>query len=218
MIGAYTQSDFEMIKEVWRSVISGSVQFYSFLPEELEVAKLCLNVWLSIQITVANVIGELCKKVKVSPQKILEVMWKDMRNYSPGLGFSGVCLPRDVNCFKYTCVEHLVGNGHRLANFLNDLNNYTVLEYVRKIESYSFKKVGILGVAYKAGVSYTDESQSIKIAKKLLADGYEVYVYDPLAKENAKKELTGKVFFCSCENECIEKSNVILLERAILKA
>ena len=211
MIGSYTEQDFEAVKEVWQSVTSGSVQFYSFLPEELEVAKLCLNVWLSTQITIANVIGELCEKVKVSPQKPLEVMWRDVRNYSSGLGFSGVCLPRDLNCFRHVCIEHSVGSGHRLANLLNDLNSYTVHKYVQKITSYGFKKVGILGVAYKARVSYIDESQPVKIAEKLLADGCEVYVYDPLAEENARKELMGKVCFCSSENECIEKSDIIFV-------
>jgi UDP-glucose 6-dehydrogenase len=121
------------------------------------------------------------------------------------------CFPRDVDCFKHACIEHSVGSGHRLANLLNDLNNYTVLKYVEKIKSYGFKRVGMLGVAYKVGVGYIDESQPIKIAKKLLADGYEVYVYDPLAEENAKKELTGNVCFCSSESECVEKSEVIFV-------
>ena len=211
MIGSYTKQDFEVVKEVWQSVASGSVQFYSFLPEELEVAKLCLNVWLSTQITVANVIGELCKSIGVEPQKTLEMLGKDVRNYSSGLGFMGPCLPRDVNCFKSACIEHFVGSGHTFANVLNDLNNYTVHKYVKKIESYGFRRVGMLGVAYKVGVSYLDESQPIKIAKKLLSDGYEVFVYDKLAEENARKELMGKVCFCSSENECIEKSDIIFV-------
>ena len=73
------------------------------------------------------------------------------------------------------------------------------------------KKIGILGLAYKPNVPYLDESQPLKIAKRLLADGYEVFVYDELAEENARKELTGNINFCSSVEECVEKSDVIFV-------
>jgi len=211
MIGSFTEQDFETVKNIWQSVICNSAQFYRFLPEELEVTKLSLNVWLALQITVANVIGELCKSVSVEPQKTLEMLWKDIRNYNSGLGFSGVCLPRDVNCLKQTCIECSVGSGYRLTAFLNYLNNYTIEKYHKSLTSYGKKKIGILGLAYKPNVPYIDESQSLKIAKRLLADGYEVFAYDELAEENARKELTGKIHFCSSAEECVKNSDIIFI-------
>lgn len=94
---------------------------------------------------------------------------------------------------------------------LNDLNNYVVDKYIRKIKSLKRKKVGILGVAYKPNVPYIYELQPLKIAKQLLQEGYEVYIYDPLAKENAKQVLNNKAHFCSTINECLDEVEIIFI-------
>jgi UDPglucose 6-dehydrogenase len=68
-----------------------------------------------------------------------------------------------------------------------------------------------LGIAYKPNVPYIDESQALKIAQRLLSDGYEVYIYDSLAMENAKKILTENVHFCSTVEECVEKVDLVFI-------
>jgi len=104
-----------------------------------------------------------------------------------------------------------VDSGHRLASLLSNLNNYTVERYYGILTSYGKKKIGILGLAYKPDVPYTDESQSLKIAQKLIDEGFEVFAYDGLAEENAKNELRGNVFFCSSIDECVNKVEVIFI-------
>jgi len=94
---------------------------------------------------------------------------------------------------------------------LNDLNNLVVDRYIQKIKSSKKRKVGILGVAYKPNVPYVYESQPLKIAKQLLQEGYEVYIYDPLAEENAKQVLNNKAHFCSTINECVDEAEIIFI-------
>ncbi len=94
---------------------------------------------------------------------------------------------------------------------LNDLNNYVVDRYIQKVKSSKRRKVGILGVAYKPNVSYVYESQPLKIAKQLLQEGYEVYIYDPLAEGNAKQVLNNKAHFCSTIKECVDEVEIIFI-------
>ena len=210
MIGAYNDDDVEIVAKIWKEIHNAPI--YKFRPIELETLKLCLNVSLSLQVTFSNIIGELCEKYNIRSRKLLEVIWKDIRGYKAGLGFMGPCFPRDVDCFKATCQENAIESGYKFTILLNNLNDYIVERYIRKIKSFNpKKKIGILGVAYKPNVPYVCHSQPIKIIQELQKDGYEIYVYDPLAEENAKKILTDEIHFVQTIDECIEKSDLIFV-------
>jgi nucleotide sugar dehydrogenase len=208
LVGAYSPEDAGLVAGIWSKVSSKPV--YVVSPVEAEIIKLSLNISYSLGITFANIIGELCARFNANSSKVLDVIYQDRRNYKPGLGFAGPCFPRDVNCFREICAELSIGGGYKLANLLNDLNDYTLERYYRMLASFGKKKIGVLGLAYKPGVPYLDESQSLKIAQKLLENGYEVYVYDKLAAENARRVLPEECFCASLE-ECLDKSEIVFV-------
>jgi UDPglucose 6-dehydrogenase len=209
VIGAYTQEDAEETANVWRKVHSKPIYFVE--PVEAEIIKLSLNVGYTLGITFANMIGEVCEKFSADSNKILEIIYQDRRNYKQGLGFMGPCFPRDTKCFAAFCLKNAVESGHRFASLLDELNQYTIERWIRKIKSMEKKRIGILGIAYKPNVPYIDESQALTIAQRLLSDGYEIYIYDRLAMENAKKILTGNAHFCSTAEDCVAKADVIFI-------
>ena len=210
MIGAYEEKDGLKIANIWRSLHDKPI--YIVKPSEAEIIKLGLNFNFTIAITFANVIGELCETFNADPNVVLEIIYKDRRNYKPGLGFSGPCFPRDVSCFNQTCIEKDLKLGNLLAAAIETLNYLTIEKYLQKILETKKRKIGILGVAYKAGVPYIYESQAIKIAKKLLKNKRELYIYDKLAEEEAYKVLASKrVHFCNSPEEVIEKSELIFI-------
>ena len=212
LIGAYNREDGEKVANIWRKIHKKPI--YIVKPIESEIIKLSLNVSFTFGITFANMIGEICEKFKSDSSKVLDIIYLDRRKYKPGLGFAGPCFPRDVNCFKTICGENTIESGFRFASLMNQLNNYVVDKYTRKIKDFGKKKIGILGVAYKSNVPYIYESQPLKIAEQLLKEGHEVYICDPLAEENVKKLLKGNLYFCSSVEECVEKSDVIFIGTA----
>jgi len=122
------------------------------------------------------------------------------------------CFPRDLLCFNQTCNERGLRLGSLLAAAVGTINHLIVDKYVQKIMGYGRKRIGILGVAYKAGVPYIYESQAIEIAKKLLKKKCELYIYDELAEEEARKALTDKhVTFCNTITEVTEKAEVLFI-------
>lgn len=209
LIGSYTQKDGKKVLGIWRKIHSKPV--YVVRPIEAEIIKLSLNVSFTLGIVFANMIGELCEKSKADPNKVLDLIYQDRRNYKPGLGFGGPCFPRDVKCFKALCKENSVDSGYRFADLLSELNNYIIERYYGKLTSYGKKKIGILGLAYKPGVPYIDESQPLKIAQKLITEGFNVFLYDDLAENNARSELKGDAFFCSSMKECLDRAEIIFV-------
>lgn len=211
LIGADIEENGKQIANTWRKVHKKPIYIVKSI--EAEIIKLSLNISFTLGITFANMIGELCEKFNADSSRVLDVMYQDRRNYKVGLGFGGPCFPRDVNCFKATCMENAVESGRRLGDLLNNLNNYTLERQIQKIKSFGKKKIGFLGIAYKPNVPYTDESQPLKIARKLLEEGYEVYIYDPLAEENTKQVLSS-AHFCSSASQCMQQADVLFVGTA----
>lgn len=210
LIGAYAKEDSDQVANIWKMFHDKPICIVK--PVEAEIIKLSLNVSFTLGITFANMIGELCRESNADATKVLNVIYNDRRNYKPGLGFMGPCFPRDVKCFQETCSQTSY-LGHEFAIFLNRLNNYMVQKYLNEIKSTNKKKIGILGVSYKPNVPYIHESQPLKIAQQLLKDGLEVYIYDPLAEENAKQVLPS-AHFCSSASQCMEQADVLFVGTA----
>jgi nucleotide sugar dehydrogenase len=209
LIGAYLEEEGRVVADVWKKIHNKPI--FIVEPIEAEIIKIYLNVSFSLGITLANMVGELCEKFGADSSRVLEIIYKDRRDYKPGLGFMGPCFPRDVNCLKKICLDNAITSGNKIGDLLNELNDYTVQRYIQKIKSFNKKKVGILGVAYKPNSPYIFESQPIKIIQQLEREGYELHVYDPAAQETAKQILKGSIRFCSSIEECIERTEVIFI-------
>lgn len=209
LIGANEQKSTDTIVKIWSTITDRPI--YIVKPIEAEVIKLSSNVSFTLGITFANIIGELCNKFGADSNRVLEIIYKDRRDYKAGLGYSGPCFTRDVKCFGAICREDDIPSGYHFANTLDTLNELTIQRAVQEILLHGSKNIGILGVSYKPNVPYVWYSQSMKIAQNLLEKGYEINIYDPLAEENAKKVLQGNVHFYQELEECIKKSEVIFI-------
>jgi len=215
VIGAYEKEDGEQMANLWRKVHDKPIYLVS--PIEAEILKLSLNVSFNLGITFANLIGELCESYNANSDHVLDILYKDRRNYKPGLGFMGPCFPRDAINFERISSENSLESGYRFGALLTELNNYTMNRYTKKIKTFNKKKIGVLGIGYKPNTPYTFESQPIKIIQILLNENsdYEFYIYDPIAENNGKKELDNKnVHFCSTIKECLKESEIVFIGTA----
>jgi len=62
-------------------------------------------------------------------------------------------------------------------------------------EDLANKKITVWGLAFKPHTDDVREAPSLTVIKQLLDRGVEVKVFDPIAKEQAKKILDGKVIY-----------------------
>ena len=102
---------------------------------------------------------------------------------SPGLGFAGGTLGRDVRTLQHLGGQH--GRATLLLDAVMSVNGARAgvvkQRLLENYESLNGLHVGVLGVTYKQGTSTLRRSVAIELISDLVAQGAEVRAYDPLA-------------------------------------
>jgi UDPglucose 6-dehydrogenase len=73
------------------------------------------------------------------------------------------------------------------------------------------KKLAVLGLAFKAGTDDVRVSPAIEIIKLLLADGFAISAYDPVAMPNAQAILFDNIKYCSSLADCYKASDFVVI-------
>jgi len=186
-----------------------------------ELAKIILNNYLTVKITFANMMAEICEEVPEGNSDVLtRVLGKDTRIgekfLKGGLGFSGTCLPRD--CRSLTYFLKTIGIEDTYPSTMTMLNNYQIKRIVERIEKIiegvKGKKIAVLGLSYKPNTEVIEESHAIEIIKHLVAKGAIVSVYDPMAMEGVQEILGNRVKYAENASVCIANTEFCIIATA----
>ncbi len=152
---------------------------------EAEITKFVDNTWHAVKVTFANEIGRACLNLGISAQKVHEIFVSDTKlNISPyymrpGGAFGGSCLPKDVRALQYLAADS--GAAVQLVDSLirsNEAHKHRLFEYA--VEGLApGARILLAGVAFKAGTDDLRESPNVDLARKLLAAGFELEIFDP---------------------------------------
>jgi GDP-mannose 6-dehydrogenase len=178
--GCVDQKSEELLNELYRS-IDASVHFVA--PDEAETLKLVNNSFHALKIGFANEIGRFCASHHVNSERIMELVCEDERlNISsaylrPGAAFGGSCLPKDL----LALVTLANARGLKLPLLEGVLpSNADLIElWVETIARQKGRRVGILGLSFKAGTDDLRNSPALALAKHLTQRGYRLAAYDP---------------------------------------
>ena len=152
-------------------------------PEEAEMLKLVTNSFRALKIGFANEIGRLCAALALDGAVIMDLICADTRlNMSPaylrpGMPFGGSCLEKDLTA--------LVQQGKEEATRLPilgavvDSNRHQVQKALEAIRKGNPKRIGFLGLAFKAGTSDLRNSPAYILAASLAAEGCHIAAHDP---------------------------------------
>jgi UDP-N-acetyl-D-mannosaminuronic acid dehydrogenase len=152
--------------------------------EEAELVKLFTNAWRYIQFSITNQFYMIANDFNQDFNRIRQVMADGYgRAYNvPSAGFAaGPCLLKDtMQLAAFNNNNFLLGHAAMMVN--EGLPNF-VVEGIRKKCDISKKKVGILGMAFKADIDDTRDSLSFKLGKILRFHGAKVFYSDEYAKD-----------------------------------
>jgi UDPglucose 6-dehydrogenase len=158
-------------------------------PVSAGVVKYASNAFLATRISFANAIANVCEVVGANVRDVLLGMGFDRRIgfhfFDPGPGFGGSCLPKDTQALVALAAEG--GYDFALLRGVIEVNEQQIQRVLAKVRHglegrVSGRKVGVWGLAFKAGTDDIRESPAVRIAQSLVGEGADVTAYDPKAR------------------------------------
>jgi UDPglucose 6-dehydrogenase len=154
--------------------------------ESAEMVKHALNSYLATCVTFTNEIGSICEAVAADMSEVEAALRLDPRigrkaYVRAGAAFGGGTLARDVQFLKAIAGERDIRTPVLTAVLeSNDHHKGWVARHLRRqLGALSGKKIGVLGLAYKAGTDAIRRSVAIEVIEELIVDGADVAVFDP---------------------------------------
>ena len=180
VFGAQTPEEFAAVRKLYEWTPS---RIFQTSIKVAEMVKYASNAFHAVKVGFANEMGAMAKRLGVDTQAMVEIFISDTQlNVSPaylhpGFAFGGSCLPKDVRALVYCSKEHDVRLP--LLDSLLASNQEHIERAVEMILRSGKKKIGLLGLSFKAGTDDLRESPQVKLVKRLLGEGCTIKIWDP---------------------------------------
>jgi UDPglucose 6-dehydrogenase len=181
-----------------------------------EVAKVSLNAYITMKISFANTVANLCERIEgTDVDAITNAIGADKR-ISPfylrgGLAFGGTCFPRDTKAFMTISRQYNLDPILLAAVEAVNVEQNKHLAAIVKNYLADENKVSILGIAFKDKTPVTEASPAINLIQELVIEDVDVTVFDPLAMENARTIFDDEISYANSIEECLASSPVCVL-------
>lgn len=218
VIGVTSARAEALLREVYATPLAAGTPLLVMDLETAELVKVAANAFLATKISFINVMAEVCEASGADVIRLAEALGHDARIgrrfLSPGLGFGGGCLPKDVRAFSATASALGVSSLVSLLTTVDAINQSRrdrVVTLARTLTDGALagRHVTVLGVAFKPGSDDVRDSPSLAICSRLAAEGAVISVHDPVATANAAKKEPG-LRYTSSIAEAAQDADLIL--------
>jgi UDPglucose 6-dehydrogenase len=210
LVGGHNKKSTDALMRMYRRFYGKLPPTIRTTPSNAEMMKYAINGGRAVQVSFINTIANLCSKIPECDmddvRKGLSIVAKmDQRYLSPGLGFGGSCLGKDLRALASFARSVNVNNELLSATLnVNDRQAAKAIEIAEElIGPVAGKRVCVLGLAFKAGTDDVRESTSILLVRSLLSRKAAVTAYDPRAMANAKSVLGDQVRYAKSARDCL---------------
>jgi UDPglucose 6-dehydrogenase len=186
--------------------------------ETAELVKVAANSFLATKISFINAMAEVCEASGADVIRLAAALAHDERIggrfLSPGLGFGGGCLPKDIRAFRATARTLGIGSVDSFLGEVDAINlsrRARVTDLAREVVGGSLagQHVAVLGIAFKPGSDDVRDSPSLAVCDQLTREGAVVRVHDPVATGNAKL-IRPNLRYAETVTEAVEGADAVL--------
>lgn len=190
VLGSNNSYALEVMESIYQKV-NGPIEIVTV--EVAELIKYVNNSFHALKVVFANEIGNICKSIGIDSHEVMRIFCMDTQlNISPyylkpGFAYGGSCLPKDLKALKTVAHDLYIE-----TPVINSIDNSNELQKKRAFElivKTGKRKIGILGLSFKAGTDDLRNSPIVEVIEKLSGKGYEIRIYD---KNVSVAQLIGK--------------------------
>ena len=183
-----------------------------------EMVKYASNDFLALKISYINEVANLCEIVGANIEDVTKGMGYDERIgnkfLKAGLGYGGSCFPKDTKALHWLAVD----NGYEIKTIkaaieVNENQKYKMFRKAKKqFKTFKNKKVAVLGLTFKAETDDLREAPSIPNIRRLIDEGADIKVYDPVGMNNFKKIYSeNEIFYADSALDAIKDAEIIFI-------
>jgi GDP-mannose 6-dehydrogenase len=179
VIGESDQASGDMLVTLYREIEAPLIRTDL---ETAEMVKYVDNCWHALKIGFANEIGNFCKAFGIDAHKVMDIFCQDKKlniscaYLSPGFAFGGSCLPKDLRALAYRAKMHDLDLP--IITSILPSNEMQVTRGLQLIMAKGHKRIGVLGISFKAGTDDLRESPMIEVIERLIGKGYDLRICD----------------------------------------
>jgi GDP-mannose 6-dehydrogenase len=147
------------------------------------LAKYASNAFHALKVVFANEMGTLARELSVDGQELMEIICQDTklnissRYLKPGFAFGGSCLPKDLRALMTESQRRNLKLP--VLDSILPSNELHLRRCMWVLTELGKKKVGLVGLAFKAGTDDLRESAAVEFAEMLLGKGYDLKIIEP---------------------------------------
>ena len=204
VVGVQSERAKELMTRLYKPILLNNFRVLFMDIPSAEMTKYAANAMLATRISFMNEVARLCEAVGANVSMVRRGMGSDARIGSKflyaGCGYGGSCFPKDVQAFIRTAHEH--GERMQILEAVEAVNEQQKHILFDKFAHYfggdiRGRKVAVWGLAFKPETDDMRQAPSLVLIEALLEAGCEVSVYDPVAMEEARRQLGDQVHYAA---------------------
>lgn len=204
VVGVQSERAKELMTRLYKPILLNNFRVLFMDIPSAEMTKYAANAMLATRISFMNEVARLCEAVGANVSMVRRGMGSDARIGSKflyaGCGYGGSCFPKDVQAFIRTAHEH--GERMQILEAVEAVNEQQKHILFDKFAHYfggdiRGRKIAVWGLAFKPETDDMRQAPSLVLIEALLEAGCEVSVYDPVAMEEARRQLGDRVHYAS---------------------
>jgi len=218
VFGVTSEAADALMRAVYATPLASGIPGLTMDLETAELVKVAANSFLATKISFINVMAEMCEASGADVIKLADAIGIDERIgrkfLSPGLGFGGGCLPKDIRAFRATAQDKGVDSLVDLLTTVDTINlgrRERVITLARGAVGGDLggKRIAVLGAAFKPNSDDIRDSPSLAISGRLADEGAIVAVHDPVAMANAAR-VRPDLRYADSVHEAAEGADLVL--------